>query len=225
MQIHTHSKFAGAGAPHPASTPRLQTRQRPRRAASEALEESRQRLRLEALEDVLLFVVEAPPVVAALVLVLVKVARVCGARDLGDIRRLLALLEHLRPVGRLEEGRARDVAVATLERAESLARVGDKQLGDELTRALADERRVAHLVAEDLLINVHRVVGAKGRLADEHLKDQDAECPPVDGEVVALVGDDLGREVLGRAAERPRTVGDDLGETKVDDLEVTVRAL
>ena len=44
--------------------------------------------------------------------------------------------------------------------------------------------------------------------------------PPIDGEVVPLVRDDLGREVLGRAAERPRAVLDKLGEAEVDDLQV-----
>ena len=45
---------------------------------------------------------------------------------------------------------------------------------------------------------------------------------PVNRFVVAFVGHDLGREVIGRAAERPRLVRHALGETKVCDLEMAV---
>lgn len=52
----------------------------------------------------------------------------------------------------------------------------------------------------------------------EQLEDEDAERPVVHRPVVALVQDDLGRHVLGRAAERPRLVAgaEQLGEAKVD---------
>jgi hypothetical protein len=36
-----------------------------------------------------------------------------------------------------------------------------------------------------------------------HLMDEDAEGPPVDSAVVPLAQNDLGRKVLGRAAQRP----------------------
>ena len=60
------------------------------------------------------------------------------------------------------------------------------------------------------------------RVAHEHLVDEHARRPPVDGLAVALGLDDLGREVLGRAAERPRAVLDQLGEAEVDDLQVAL---
>ena len=53
----------------------------------------------------------------------------------------------------------------------------------------------------------------------EHLEHDHAEGPPVDRLAVALLQDELGREVLGRAAQRPRAVLDVLGEAKVDELE------
>ena len=58
----------------------------------------------------------------------------------------------------------------------------------------------------------------RGGVAYEHLIDQNAEGPPVDALAVALVADGLGREVLGRAAQRPRAVLDLLRKAKVDDL-------
>ena len=41
---------------------------------------------------------------------------------------------------------------------------------------------------------------------DEHLVDENAECPPVDRLVVSFALNYLRRQVLGRPAQRPRTV-------------------
>ena len=45
---------------------------------------------------------------------------------------------------------------------------------------------------------------------DFYLKDENAEGPPVDGVVVAGMREDLGGEVVGRAAEGPRAALDAL---------------
>ena len=60
--------------------------------------------------------------------------------------------------------------------------------------------------------------------ADEHLVDEDAEGPPIDGKVVALLHDHLGGEVLGRPAERLGQVvlRQRLGQTIVDNLQVAL---
>ena len=65
-------------------------------------------------------------------------------------------------------------------------------------------------------------VRVRVRVAHEHLVDEDAQSPPVDAEAVPFVRDDLGREILGRAAQRPRALLDDLSEAEVDHLEVAV---
>ena len=44
------------------------------------------------------------------------------------------------------------------------------------------------------------------RKAGAHFVDEDAERPPIDGAVVALVFDNLGSDVLGRAAKCPRAL-------------------
>ena len=57
----------------------------------------------------------------------------------------------------------------------------------------------------------------------QHLVDEDAEGPPVYCQPVPLALHDLGGEVLGRAAERPRAVAaHPLGEPEVGDLEVAL---
>ena len=59
----------------------------------------------------------------------------------------------------------------------------------------------------------------------QHLVDEDAEGPPVDGQPVPLALHDLGREVLGRAAERSRCVAVMnilLAQPEIGDLYVTI---
>ena len=38
--------------------------------------------------------------------------------------------------------------------------------------------------------------------ADDHLEDENAKCPPIDGEVVAVANQHLGGKVLSGATER-----------------------
>lgn len=64
----------------------------------------------------------------------------------------------------------------------------------------------------------------EGGHTDEHLVDQDAQRPPVDREIVALVHYHLRGQVLRRAAESLRrlAIRESFGEAVVDDLEVAV---
>lgn len=52
-----------------------------------------------------------------------------------------------------------------------------------------------------LLVDFHRSLVPEGRLAQQKLVQEDAERPPVYGRVVAFRLDDLGGEVLWRAAQ------------------------
>lgn len=60
----------------------------------------------------------------------------------------------------------------------------------------------------------------------DHLEDEDAKRPPVNGEVVAVSYEHLGGQVLGSAAERVSqlTLLDELGQAEVGHKEVTVFA-
>ena len=52
------------------------------------------------------------------------------------------------------------------------------------------------------------VAADERRVADEHLVDENAEAPPVHALAVPRPTHHLRREVLGRAAQRPRSVLD-----------------
>ena len=83
------------------------------------------------------------------------------------------------------------------------AYVGDEELLDEVFGVFVEARVERVLAALDDFVEraVVALGGGEGRVAHEHLEDEAAEGPVVDHAVVALVVDDLGREVLGRAAE------------------------
>lgn len=81
--------------------------------------------------------------------------------------------------------------------------VGDEELLDQVFRVFVEPRVDGVLAALDRFVE-HLVVtlgGGEGRVAHQHLVDQTAEGPVVDHSVVALVVDDLGRQVLGSPAE------------------------
>jgi len=59
-------------------------------------------------------------------------------------------------------------------------------------------------------------------LPGEHLKDEDAESPPVYCFSVAFTLDDLGGKVLGCSTEGPRSVLDLFGKPKISNLDMAV---
>jgi len=61
-------------------------------------------------------------------------------------------------------------------------------------------------------------------LANDHLVDEDTEGPPIDGLAVALVEQDLRRDVLGRSAERvgARSRLHDFCEAKIGQFEIQI---
>ena len=81
-----------------------------------------------------------------------------------------------------------------------------------------------HLRSNDLLEDLKVIVRIKRRPSAEELDNQNTERPPVGAHVVPAAKDDLGREVFGRAAQRPRALAaiDNLGEAKVDHLDVAL---
>lgn len=62
-------------------------------------------------------------------------------------------------------------------------------------------------------------------LSDEHLENQDAQAPPVDRPRVRGLGEHLGREELGRAAERAGAIAEThalLTQTEIGNLHVAL---
>mmetsp|Transcript_2837 Transcript_2837/g.7097 ORF Transcript_2837/g.7097 Transcript_2837/m.7097 type:complete len:225 (-) Transcript_2837:551-1225(-) len=86
------------------------------------------------------------------------------------------------------------LAVAQQRADEALGVRGERRLRRELQGLLE---------AEDLAARDQRVVAVKGRVADEHLVDDDAERPPVAVLVVPDLEEDLRCHVVGRAHRRP----------------------
>ena len=101
---------------------------------------------------------------------------------------------------------ALDVVGAALEVTEPLREVGGEQLLDQVLRMPVKVPREFQLPLENLLVDAERVFVVKGRVAREHLVAEHTKRPPVHGLAVPLRENDLWREVLWRAAERPRAV-------------------
>ena len=114
--------------------------------------------------------------------------------------------------------RARLVAVATKGVGRQAGQRTSRQNRSEQERE-QEQIGVGKDTASRSSLRAGQVLSVRCRgVAYEHLIDQNAEGPPVDALAVALVADGLGREVLGRAAQRPRAVLDLLRKAKVDDL-------
>lgn len=60
---------------------------------------------------------------------------------------------------------------------------------------------VGHVGIFDGPIHEMLVLVKEWRDADQHLVEEDAECPPIDSLVMSFARDHLGRKVLGSAAE------------------------
>ena len=79
-----------------------------------------------------------------------------------------------------------------------------------------------------LLIDLNRILMPERRVAGKKLIYEDPQCPPVDGSRVALVVNNFGSQVFGRAAkgislDRVRvTIPQALGEAEVDQLDMAV---
>jgi len=115
-----------------------------------------------------------------------------------------------------------DVVCAVLEVALALGEVGCDQVLHETLAVRREGAWEADLALEDLGLDFHGLVGVEGVDPVNHFLDQDAQRPPVHRFPVALVHDDLRRDLLGRAAEGLGLRRTDLGEAKVGHLELAV---
>mmetsp|Transcript_14195 Transcript_14195/g.36791 ORF Transcript_14195/g.36791 Transcript_14195/m.36791 type:complete len:261 (-) Transcript_14195:1694-2476(-) len=186
----------------------------------EILEQAWVGIRLLPLSELLLELLVV--LVVLLVVNVLKVGAVKWVVDLGHKGRghrlELELVEG--KVG--EEVVVYDVKRAQPKRADPTRRVACEQAVDKRARDAVEEERVRHVLCEDVVVDIHRVLRLERRVPRDELKDEHAKGPPVGGTIVPLVLDDLGREVVGRAAEGVRLRLHNLGKAKVHDLDVAV---
>ena len=79
-----------------------------------------------------------------------------------------------------------DVLCTCLHVPQPFGSVVDQQSLDQVLRVLLHVLRPLELAGEDLLVDAEGVVVEEGRVAGEHLVDQDPKGPPVHCLVVAL---------------------------------------
>ena len=105
-----------------------------------------------------------------------------------------------------EEGMSLDGLLATTGRtaAQSLVGILGHEALEDGDGVLAQPDRIEHLVVQDGLEEVVLVVGLERRLTGHHLVHEHAQRPPVHAEAVVELLQDLGRDVVGRAAEGGR---------------------
>mmetsp|Transcript_20310 Transcript_20310/g.64899 ORF Transcript_20310/g.64899 Transcript_20310/m.64899 type:complete len:256 (+) Transcript_20310:89-856(+) len=138
----------------------------------------------------------------------VKVARVQAGGHLWPDGWLDLLLQKRVPVHVGEPLVVHHVRRGVLEAAQTLGRVGVQELLDKVLGGGAPERRGEHnLPTQNVFVDGELVVVLlvrERREPAQHLVDQNAQRPPVHRLVVARAVQDLGRQVVGRAAERVR---------------------
>jgi len=108
-----------------------------------------------------------------------EVPRVAVVRHFGDDRRRELPADHVVPRDAAEEAVGLDVAGPALHVAEPLGPVGDEQPLDEVFGDRVQMLRPLDLPRQDLLVDAKRIVVEEGRVADQHLEDQDAQRPPI----------------------------------------------
>ena len=79
-----------------------------------------------------------------------------------------------------------DILCAGLHVAKPLSSIVHEQPLDQVLGSLLHVLRPLQLASEDLLVDAERVVVEEGRVAGQHLVDQDAKGPPVNRFGVAL---------------------------------------
>lgn len=81
-------------------------------------------------------------------------------------------------------------------------------------------RREADFARHDFLVDLDGLIGKEGRIAGSHFEHKYTQGPPVHGFIVSFRQDDLGSEVFGGAAQRPRPSLHSLRKTKVSNLPI-----
>mmetsp|Transcript_48062 Transcript_48062/g.148315 ORF Transcript_48062/g.148315 Transcript_48062/m.148315 type:complete len:343 (-) Transcript_48062:141-1169(-) len=175
---------------------------------------------LEVLELRLLRGRERRRAVLAALGVRLEVARVARALRLHRDRRRVVPREQLVPVRAVEVRVALDVRHPVLERPQPLRVVDHQQPLHKVPRARVEPVRELHLALQDLLVDPERRVVVERRVPRDEFVQQDPHRPPVHRLAVALALDHLGRQVLGRPAQRERPLRHLLREPEVRDLDV-----
>ena len=112
-----------------------------------------------------------------------------------------------------------------LEVAVSLGKVGHEEVLDQRSCVLIEIGGERNFSLENVSVDSHRVLIIEGVNSSVHLVDENSESPPVDCLSVALVEDDLGSDVFGGSADgEGSSLGEELGEPEVGELEVAVVA-
>jgi hypothetical protein len=156
-------------------------------------------------------------------LVVFEVAHVLGTLDRGDVGSdEFLLLEHV-PVEALEPRALLYLGGLALDHAQALRRLMLQEIADDGFGLRGEVRGELVAAADDLVVHFELVLVVEGGVAGHHLVDQNAHRPPIHALAVALTRHDFGAEVLGGPAQRPRLVGDLLGESEVGDLDVALR--
>ena len=93
---------------------------------------------------------------------------------------------------------------------------------DQTLGVLVESLGEDDLSFQNLLIDGHRVLVVEGVDSSDHFVKQNTESPPVDGLSVTLVQQNLRGEVLWGSAQGVGSSFDDLRESEIDQLEVSV---
>ena len=148
----------------------------------------------------------------------------------GPIRRRDLLPVELLPVDLLEPGMVLDLIRGIV--SQPLRRLLLQQPRDQIVRLRVAPRSHAHLRRHKLALGHgrgensmvhHLAIGVvERRQPVDHLVDQDAQRPPVHALSVRHFAQDFGSQILGRAAERLRSVALHvlLGQAEIRDADV-----
>ena len=154
----------------------------------------------------------------------IELGQVQAPLDLRIPRRRHLALHELVPAQLAEKFLRLDVVGVVGARAEASLGVLGQQAPQEQLGAGGEVVGVVQRAPADLLEELLPVAAVEGGQAREHLVEEGAQGPPVHGAAVALAVEDLGGEVLRRAAEAVGAAGGIrdalLGEAKVREPDV-----
>ena len=116
--------------------------------------------------------------------VLIKILKICVARQLGHPWWLNFLLSDHGPVHAAEPGVLLHIVCAVHHASEPLAQVLLEQARDQLAHVDGDLRREVEKAHCDPPVHLVRVLVVERRVACEHFEYEDAESPPVHAMIV-----------------------------------------
>ena len=117
-------------------------------------------------------------------------------------RRGQLLLHQQRPVNGGKEGMSLDVIDTVRPRAKSVGWISFEESSQERLGFCTGKLRHPQLGLEDLVHRLLPVLSLERKATCQHLVHQDAETPPIRGEVVAAPVDNLGSHVLNGTWEK-----------------------